>query len=101
MNTHPIAALFPLMQADEFAALKEAIKRKVEWMDAAKTRVRRAESWRESARSPYGRATDRSEKAGPLPAKDKEQVLAALAEARDTLTGWIITIEGWPVAQAG
>jgi ParB-like chromosome segregation protein Spo0J len=38
--------------------------------------------------------------AGPLPAKNKERVLAALSRARDAIAECITTIEGWPSPDA-
>jgi ParB family chromosome partitioning protein len=42
---------------------------------------------------------NRPEEAGPLPAAVKKRVLAALTEARDTLSRWITEIETWHVTE--
>jgi ParB-like chromosome segregation protein Spo0J len=78
----------------------ETIKRTVARMEAERDWLRSAEWWRERARAPSRRPIDRPEAAGPLAAADKERVLAALTEARDTLNQWIPSIESWPVASA-
>jgi hypothetical protein len=78
----------------------EAIKRTVTAMSAQREWLRRAESWRRLASSRHDCPTQRQEVAGPLLAKDKEQVLVALTEARDALSGWISTIESWPAQTA-
>jgi hypothetical protein len=74
----------------------EEIRRTVAVMGAERRWVQNAESWREKTK--WSSPVERPEIAGPLTAKDKEQALTALAEARDRLTSWIETIKGWPTA---